>query len=295
MSTSSRMAVSAMALSVFGFKRESLWGAVDQKRAGRTTLTAVRNALVLALAAFALVLVTPSSVTAQSWLHKPHSTSKPGPLKIKSNRGARTASATPKRFKRPVGSTSSRPRNVVWASGAQRTGFGGIASGAKTTPFGVAKGQKTNFGYIAPGARTTPFGVTSGQKTNFGVMGSGAQRTSYGVSGGQRTSTGVIARGGQKTSFGAVGAGCRKTPFGFVCSDVRLKRDVVEVARLDNGLGLYRYRYLWSDRVYVGVMAQEVAKLVPHAVMRGADGYLRVNYAELGLRLRTWDDWVAAH
>ncbi|MFY9694696.1 MAG: hypothetical protein WBF24_12145 [Xanthobacteraceae bacterium] len=28
------------------------------------------------------------------------------------------------------------------------------------------------------------------------------------------------------------------------------------IACLDNGLGLYRYRYLWSDTVYVGVMAR---------------------------------------
>ena len=36
-------------------------------------------------------------------------------------------------------------------------------------------------------------------------------------------------------------------------SDIRLKRDIVEIARLDNGIGIYRYRYVWSDQVYVGV------------------------------------------
>jgi hypothetical protein len=76
-------------------------------------------------------------------------------------------------------------------------------------------------------------------------------------------------------------------------SDVRLKRDIVLLDRLANGIGLYRYRYLWSDQVYVGVMAQEVAQIVPEAVMRGADGFLRVNYARLGMRLLTWDQWVS--
>jgi hypothetical protein len=75
-------------------------------------------------------------------------------------------------------------------------------------------------------------------------------------------------------------------------SDVRLKRDIVEVGRLDNGIGLYRYRYLWSDEVYVGVMAQEVARIMPDAVTRGSDGYLRVNYERLGLRLITWTEWT---
>ena len=70
-------------------------------------------------------------------------------------------------------------------------------------------------------------------------------------------------------------------------------RDIVELSRLDNGLGLYRYRYNWSDQVYVGVMAQEVEQIAPSAVMRGADGYLRVDYSQLGLKLMTWEDWIA--
>jgi hypothetical protein len=55
----------------------------------------------------------------------------------------------------------------------------------------------------------------------------------------------------------------------------------------------YRYRYLWGNTVYVGVMAQEVAEKVPGAAMMGDDGYMRVNYQKLGLRLRTLDEWDA--
>jgi hypothetical protein len=32
----------------------------------------------------------------------------------------------------------------------------------------------------------------------------------------------------------------------------------------------------------------------PDSVLRGADGYLRVDYGRLGLRLQTWDQWTAA-
>lgn len=75
-------------------------------------------------------------------------------------------------------------------------------------------------------------------------------------------------------------------------SDVRLKRDITLVGRLDDGLGLYRYRYLWSDTVYVGVMAQEVALIHPEAVVRSAlDKYLRVDYDRLGLKLMTLSEW----
>ena len=40
-------------------------------------------------------------------------------------------------------------------------------------------------------------------------------------------------------------------------------------------------------------MAQEVAQIIPDAVVRGADGFLRVTYARLGMRLLTWDEWAA--
>ena len=77
-------------------------------------------------------------------------------------------------------------------------------------------------------------------------------------------------------------------------SDIRVKRDIVAVGHLGNGLQLYRYRYVWSSRLYVGVMAQDVMEVVPAAVTQGRDGYLRVDYRQLGLRLLTWEEWVAS-
>jgi opacity protein-like surface antigen len=74
-------------------------------------------------------------------------------------------------------------------------------------------------------------------------------------------------------------------------SDSRLKRDVELLTRREDGVGIYRYRYLWGDEIYVGVMAQEVAEIHPEAVARGPDGYLRVNYERLGLRFMSWDEW----
>jgi hypothetical protein len=77
-------------------------------------------------------------------------------------------------------------------------------------------------------------------------------------------------------------------------SDTRLKTDIARVGRLNNGLPLYRFRYLWSQAFFVGVMAQEVLPVVPYAVIVGEDGFMRVNYAMLGTRLMTWDEWVTA-
>jgi opacity protein-like surface antigen len=68
-------------------------------------------------------------------------------------------------------------------------------------------------------------------------------------------------------------------------SDVRLKRDIVLLGRRGDGLGIYRFRYLWSETVHVGVMAQEVALLHPDAVVRDdLTGYMAVNYTRLGLQ-----------
>ena len=39
---------------------------------------------------------------------------------------------------------------------------------------------------------------------------------------------------------------------------------------------------------------QEVAEVVPEAIVRGDDGYLRVDYARLGLQLMTWEEWDRA-
>jgi hypothetical protein len=81
---------------------------------------------------------------------------------------------------------------------------------------------------------------------------------------------------------------------GVTVSDIRAKHDIALLGHLDNGLGFYRFSYNGSDAAYVGVMAQEVEAVMPDAVVRGDDGYLRVNYDRLGLRMQTWEEWLAA-
>ena len=77
-------------------------------------------------------------------------------------------------------------------------------------------------------------------------------------------------------------------------SDMMLKHDISLLGQLDNGLGFYRFSYNGSDKAYVGVMAQEVQNVMPSAVVRGSDGYLRVYYEQLGLKVQSYDDWLAA-
>jgi len=96
---------------------------------------------------------------------------------------------------------------------------------------------------------------------------------------------GMAARGGGGGGRGGGGGGRR--------SDIALKHDIVLLGHLGNGLGYYRFSYIGSDKAYVGVMAQEVEQVMPDAVTRGNDGYLRVYYEKLGLTFRTYRDWLA--
>jgi hypothetical protein len=77
-------------------------------------------------------------------------------------------------------------------------------------------------------------------------------------------------------------------------SDIRLKHNIALLGHLDNGLGFYRFSYNGSEKAYVGVMAQEVEAIKPDAVVRDSDGYLRVFYDRLGLRMQAFEEWVAA-
>jgi hypothetical protein len=67
---------------------------------------------------------------------------------------------------------------------------------------------------------------------------------------------------------------------GMMMSDRRAKRSIKRVGTWANGLGVYTYRYRWEPKNvrHLGFMADEVRKVAPHAVRRGADGFDRVNY-----------------
>jgi len=94
--------------------------------------------------------------------------------------------------------------------------------------------------------------------------------------------------------FGFGPNGIMSAPAG-AASDIRLKLDIAQVGQLENGIKLYKFRYIWSDQVYVGVMAQQVAAIKPEAVVMEPNGYLAVYYDKLGLKMQTWDEWKATH
>lgn len=64
-------------------------------------------------------------------------------------------------------------------------------------------------------------------------------------------------------------------------SDRRLKRDINRVGELPSGLPVYTFKYLWDDIERIGVMAQDVLKVFPTAVVN-MGRYYAVDYGRVG-------------
>jgi Protein of unknown function (DUF3300) len=147
-------------------------------------------------------------------------------------------------------------------------------------------------------------GRDSGNRANRGDAGNRSAAVNRARGGGLNVSSGraaSVASARGRASFASAGGGFRGGGGGGFRggrgggrrSDLALKHDVVLLGYLENGLGYYRFSYLGNDKAYVGVIAQEVQAVVPDAVTRGGDGYLRVYYEKLGLKFRSYHDWLA--
>jgi hypothetical protein len=182
-----------------------------------------------------------------------------------------------------LGGGGNRP-NVGGGGGGNRPNVGGGGNrpnvGGGNRPGGAARPARES-------------GLGNMQSRNVAAMQSQRGRESLGGGGGGHR---VGGGGGHRVSGGGGhrGGGGGGHRGGGRRSDVRLKHDITMIGRLDNGIGFYRFIYNGDDKVYVGVMAQEVQAVMPEAVMRGRDGYLRVFYEKLGLRFETYDEWIAS-
>ena len=74
----------------------------------------------------------------------------------------------------------------------------------------------------------------------------------------------------------------------FGASDARLKTNINQVGNLPNGLGLYTWDWTedaidkgLDNSMTLGVIAQEVEKVMPEMVVTTPSGYMAVNYGEL--------------
>lgn len=162
-------------------------------------------------------------------------------------------------------------------SGAGRANAGGDRARAASREVARGGGRDNAFKNISSG-RVANAQAARGRASMGGSLGGGGAFAGRGGGGGFHGGGG---RGGGR------GGGGRR-------SDAALKQDVVLLGHLRNGLGFYRFKYLGGHDAYVGVMAQEVQAVAPDAVTRGSDGYLRVYYDRIGVKFRTYRDWLAA-
>ena len=79
--------------------------------------------------------------------------------------------------------------------------------------------------------------------------------------------------GGIGGLFGTVG--------GWLFSDRRLKTDIRRVGQTDGGIPIYVYRYGNSGPFHMGVMADEIAAVIPDAVIDHVSGFKMVDYSEV--------------
>jgi Protein of unknown function (DUF3300) len=175
--------------------------------------------------------------------------------------GQRPSGGRPSAGQRPSGT---RPKAGQRPSGGRGGGnaLGNISSGR------VANRQSAR-GHASLGGRGGGGGMRAGR-------GGGGMRAGGGGRG-----------GGGRGGGGRGGGGGRR-------SEIALKHDIVLLGHLPSGIGYYRFSYNGSDRAYVGVMAQEVQSVMPKAVVRDRDGYLRVYYDKLGVKLQTYEHWIAS-
>ena len=67
----------------------------------------------------------------------------------------------------------------------------------------------------------------------------------------------------------------------FPGSDIRLKENIKKIGTSIDGHNIYKFKYLDQDREFIGVMAQEVMKTHPDAVVKLSTGYYGVDYSQL--------------
>ena len=88
--------------------------------------------------------------------------------------------------------------------------------------------------------------------------------------------------GGYNSTIGALGSlGGAALPF-LLRSDVRLKHNIKKLGKI-KGHNLYEFEYIGDDSKHIGVMAQEVKKIKPDAVIEMPNGFMAVDYSKIGV------------
>lgn len=164
--------------------------------------------------------------------------------------------------------------NTYAGLGSSAPAFYNAGTSAGGTASNISLG---NSGQMINGMTASNGTTMAGQSLKMSGLGSvmNAQANVYGAS-----------QGGANPLMGLAGAALGGwAQGGFQMSDRRVKENITEVGTFENGLPQYEFNYIGYPERWRGVMAQDVEKRFPDAVLHLDDGMMAVNYAKLGLEM----------
>lgn len=124
----------------------------------------------------------------------------------------------------------------------------------------------------APGIQTPQFSPVQ----NVGIAGTDVIGAQLGAAGIDQRNFEIQQQSRSGLLGGLFDLGSAALPLAF--SDIRVKENIEHYGKLPNGLRLYKYNYINDNKRVIGVMAQEVEKVMPEAVIN-INGIKAVNYA----------------
>jgi hypothetical protein len=177
-----------------------------------------------------------------------------------------------------------RAENLGYARRLDVAGLGRNLPGVSTAAYGGATGAGSAAAgtYMAPGNQ-----FMAGMSQGINTIGSGRGMLQSGQStilNNQANLYGQSMQARGEVLGSVLGAGIGLIP---VPSDIRLKTNI-ELIGIDSHTKLptYEFAYKAAPTIrYRGVMAQDVEKVYPQAVVEGTDGYKRVRYDMLGMSM----------
>jgi hypothetical protein len=164
------------------------------------------------------------------------------------------------------------------AQGNAATSLALGATGQGTAAGQSTVGNATNLSTASNAATQTAMGGW-GQVGTLGVQ---KYNADVGLYSAQQQAESASA-GGLGSAIGSLGSAYLMRPG----SDIRIKQDIVQVGQLNNGFPLYAFQYKPEFRdvqghgFRIGVMAQDIEKVIPDAVSIHADGYKIVDYGKV--------------
>jgi len=126
-----------------------------------------------------------------------------------------------------------------------------------------------NVGLGAAGGVATTAQAASGSIADLIGQGAGAQAA--GVVGAANAQTNAL---NQLIQAGVTGGTL------YALSDRRAKKEIKKIGKLDSGLPVYQFKYKGGNNLEMGVMAQDVEKVIPSAVIE-IDGVKHVDYSQV--------------